>query len=107
MVPIITFVSTLKVVNPGLFKKVSQGSISYTALSSAIGLSNEDESIMDTALSWMMNWVRYTILSDQEYEAIDGTDKIKKLDQAYWQYNIERKRIIQIFCEKLCLFKIS
>ncbi|QMS77659.1 KAP family P-loop NTPase fold protein [Aeromonas veronii] len=107
LVPIITFVSTLKVVNPGLFKKVSQGSISYTELSSAIGLWNEDESIMDTALSWMMNWVRYTILSDQEYEAIDGTDKIKKLDQAYWQYNIERKRIIQIFCEKLCLFKIS
>ncbi|MFQ2244863.1 KAP family P-loop NTPase fold protein [Aeromonas enteropelogenes] len=107
LVPIITFVSTLKVVNPGLFKKVSQGRISYTELSSAIGLSNEDESNMDTALSWMMNWVRYTILSDQEYEAIDGTDKINKLGQAHWQYNIERKRIIQMFCEKLCLFKIS
>lgn len=104
LVPIITFISTLKVVRPKVFNQVMLGEISYAELSSEIKLDNLDGNRNERNLIWIMDWVRFSTLTDSEYKNIDKDDNIRDFGQSLWQYNVSREILIPIFCKKLCMF---
>ncbi|MFM5101356.1 KAP family P-loop NTPase fold protein [Aeromonas veronii] len=108
LVPIITFISTLKVAKPNIFKRVFSGKISYAELSRELELTHLGENNEhERNLTWIMDWVRFSILTDEEYKMINEHDNIKHFSQSLWQYNINREGLLPIFCNKLCLFKAN
>lgn len=108
LVPIIVFISVVKVVNPNVFGSLMLGRISFTGLCEQLGfreLNQEEES--KSKLFWLMNWIRFSMLTESEYQAIDVNDSIKRFGQSLWQYNVDRERLIPFFCQKLSMFIVN
>ncbi|MGE4407906.1 KAP family P-loop NTPase fold protein [Pseudomonas sp.] len=108
LVPIIVFIGVIKVVRPAVFNKLLIRQMSYAELSADVDLRALEESYGDErATRWMSEWIRYSVLTDAEYEGIDAGDRIKSFSQSLWQYNVERSRLIPLFCEKLNMFSVN
>lgn len=110
LVPIITFISVIKVINTSLFEKLLYGNITYSQLCNEIDISpdiNPDESDNHSRLWRMMMWVKYCLLSNQEFNELGEDDEIKDYGKSLIRYSIDRQRIIPIFTEKLSMFKVN
>lgn len=108
LVPIITFISVIKVVSPSLFGRILAGRTSYAELCEEIGMAELDGSnVGQRKLYWTMNWVKFAMLSEDEFKGIDANDPIKSFGQTLWQYNIERERLLPIFCQQLSMFVVN
>lgn len=108
LVPIITFISIMKVVMPNIFNKIALGKISYAELCNDIGLHKLDENNNEERnLFWTMNWIRFSILTDAEYGQLDEADPIKRYGDSLCQYHVDRERLIPIFCQKLNMFTVN
>lgn len=108
LVPIIVFIAVVKVVNPNVFGNLLLGRISFSTLSEQLGfreLNEEEEG--KRKLFWMMNWVRFSMLSESEYQGTDANDQIRRFEQTLWQYNVDRERLLPIFCQKLSMFTVN
>ena len=108
LVPIIVFIAVVKVVNPNVFGNLLLGRITFSALCEQLGFRelNEEEGGKRN-LFWMMNWVRFSMLSESEYQGIDANDQIKQFGQSLWRYNVDRERLLPIFCQKLSMFTVN
>ena len=108
LVPVIVFIAVVKVVNPTVFGNLLLGKISYSTLCEQLGfreLNEEEEG--KHKLIWLMNWVRFSMLSESEYQGIGANDPIKQFGQSLWQYNVDRKRLLPMFCQKLSMFIVN
>lgn len=108
LVPIIVFIAVVKVVNPNVFGNLLQGRIPFSTLCEQLELSDlnkEDEG--KSRLNWLMDWVRYSMLNKSEYQVIDANDPIKEFGKSLWQYNVDRERLLLIFCQKLSMFTLN
>lgn len=108
LVPIIVFISVIKVVNPNLFGSVLLERISFSVLCEQLGfheLNEEDE--VGCELFWLMNWIRFAMLNKSEYQRIGENDPIKRFEQSLFRYNVDRERLLQIFCQKLSMFTVN
>ena len=108
LIPIIIFIAVVRVVNPSVFGNLLLGKISFSSLREQLGFHelNEDE-VGNNKLPWLMNWVRFSMLSESEYQGIGADDPIQKFINNSWLYDLDRKRIIPIFCQKLSMFAIN
>ncbi|WP_320055785.1 P-loop NTPase fold protein [Desulfuromonas thiophila] len=108
LVPIIVFIAVVKVVNPNVFGNLLLGGISFSTLCEQLGFCeiNEEEE-GKRKLFWMMNWIRFSMLSEAEYQGIDANDPIKRFERTLWQYNVDRERLLPIFCQKLSMFTVN
>lgn len=108
LVPIIIFISVVRVVNPSVFENLLLRKISFLSMREQLGFRelNEDE-VGNNKLPWLMNWVRFSMLSESEYQGVDADDPIQKFEDKLWSYNLDRKRVIPIFCQKLSMFTIN
>lgn len=108
LVPIITFIATLKVVKPNLFKKLSASQIAYGELIQELGFSSIDSGDMSTSgLLRIVEWLGYCLLSDSELESLGLKNRASQFGQSLWQYDVEPKRIIPIFCAQLNMFSAN
>jgi len=108
LVPVIVFIAVVKVVNPNVFGNILLGRISFSTLWEQLGfreLKEEEEGWHK--LFWLMNWVRFSMLSESEYQGIDANDPIKRFEQLLWQYSVDRERLLPIFCQKLSMFAVN
>jgi|JI10StandDraft_1071094.scaffolds.fasta_scaffold286282_1 hypothetical protein len=108
LVPIIVFIAVVKVVNPNVFGNLLLGRMSFSTLCEQLGfreLNEEEEG--KRKLFWLMNWVRFSMLSESEYQGIDANDPIKRFGQSLWQYSVDRDRLLPIFCQKLSMFTVN
>ena len=107
LVPIIVFLSVVKVVNPRLFEQLLHGRTSYSDASNQLGLFNVSEE--NRKLYWLMNWVRHALLTEQEYKDLSEKDPIKSrgFDQSLWQYNVNREQLIPLFAQQLSMFVVK
>jgi hypothetical protein len=108
LVPIIVFISVVKVVNPNVFRDLLLGRISFTTLCEQLSFHQLNEEEKDKA--WfirLMDWVRLSMLSESEYEGVDENASMRKLEKEIdWNYGMDRKRLLPIFCEKLSMFNV-
>lgn len=108
LVPIITFISVIKVVSPSLFGKILARRISYAGLCKEIGMAELDEKNPDQRkLYWVMSWVKFAMLSEDEFKGIDHNDPLKGFGQTLWKYNVDRERLLPIFCQQLSMFVLN
>lgn len=108
LVPIIVFIAVVKVVNPNVFGNLLLGRISFSTLREQLGfleLNEEEEG--KRKLFWLMNWIRFSMLTESEYQGIDANDPIKGFGQSLWRYNVDRERLLPIFCQKLSMFTVN
>lgn len=108
LVPIITFISVMKVLKPSVFSKILLGQISYADLCDEIGVRALDEGKeSERKLFWIMNWVRFSMLTEAEYKEIDANDPIARFGSSLWEYSVDRERLLPIFCQKLSMFIVN
>ncbi len=55
----------------------------------------------------LREWIRFSLLSKEEFGAIDANDPIRKYDSLLWQYNVDRERLIPLFCQQLSMFVVN
>jgi hypothetical protein len=108
LVQIIVFIAVIKVVKPDIFENLLFGKISYSTLCKEVGFGelNEEEK-GKVYLDFLLNWVRFSMLSESEYQAIDKNDPIRQFASKLWQYNSERTRLLPLFCQKLSMFTVN
>lgn len=108
LVPIIVFIAVVKVVNPNLFGSLLLGKISFGTLRVQLGFSELSEEEEDKHhLIWLLRWVRFSMLSESDYQGINENDPIRQFEQTLWSYGSDRKRLLQMFCQKLSMFKVN
>ncbi|MHB1185177.1 MAG: KAP family P-loop NTPase fold protein [Desulfobulbia bacterium] len=108
LVAIITFISVIKIVNPSLFGKILAHQISFSDLCKEIGMSELNENNSDQRkLCGLMDWVRYSMLSEAEFKEIGDSDPIRKYDESLWNWSVGREQLLPIFCQKLSMFAVN
>lgn len=105
LVPIIVFLAVIKTVKPRVFDKLLQQRITYDEVCVKTGLSHKNEE--HRKLFWLMNWVRYALISEKEFTELDEKDPIKDFGSRLWNYDIERQKLIPIFSQKLSMFTVK
>lgn len=108
LVPIIVFIAVVKVVNPNVFGNLLLGKISFSSLCEQLEFRELNEEEQSTRkLFWVMNWMRFSMLTESEYQGIDANDPIRRFEQSLWQYSVEREGLLPIFCQKLSMFVVN
>jgi energy-coupling factor transporter ATP-binding protein EcfA2 len=108
LVPIIVFIAVVKVINPNVFGNLLLEKISFASMREQLGFTQLNEEEEDKGnLFWLLNWVRFSMLTESEYQEIDENDRIRQFEQKLWKYNINRKRLLPIFCQKLSMFTVN
>ncbi len=108
LVPLIVFLSVLKVTNGTLFNGLLLGQIGYNELTQQLKLSEKIDQQEQHKLQWMLEWVRYAVISEDEYASLPQDDPLKKsFGNSLWQYNVERTRLIPIFAQHLSAFVVT
>lgn len=108
LVPVITFICVIKVVNPNLFSRLLARRISFADLCKETGIAELDKNKEgQRKLRWMMDWIRFSLLSEEEFNATDATDPIREFGSSLWQYNVDRERLVLNFCQQLSLFVVN
>ncbi len=108
IVPIIVFLSVVKVIDARLFDDLLIQKSSYPEVIKKLELTNSTEERENNRnLYWLMQWVRFSLLSENEFKALTEDDEIKKFDQHLWKYNVSRERLIPIFAQQLSMFVVA
>ncbi len=110
LVPIIVFISVIKVVNTSLFQSLLHRKATYEEVCSKVGLSDDmdpEDSEYNRKLHWLMMWVKYSLISEHEFRALDEEDRLKGLGQNLWEYSVERENLIPIFIQQLSMFTVE
>lgn len=108
IVPIIVFIAVVKVVNPNVFGNLLLGEISFLILCERLGFRELNEAEEGKRkLFRLMNWVRFSMLTESEYQGIDENDPIRRFDQSLWQYSVDRESLLPMFCKKLSMFTVN
>lgn len=108
LIPVIIFISTIKVIRPATFEKIRAKRISYSELCNETGLNQiHEESDKDRTLEWSMNWIRYSMLTEAEFNSLPQSDPIKDFRQGLIRYHIGRDRLLPLFCQKLSMFSVN
>ena len=108
LVPIIVFVAVVKVVNQNVYEDLLFGKIPFTTLCAQLRFTQlNEEGKNKVPLDRLINWVRFSMLSESEYHEVDQNDPIRKYDEKLWNYDVERKRLLPIFCQKLSMFNVN
>ena len=107
IVPIIVFLAVIKVVDPSLFDSILHQRISYDDLVEKLKLRNlDEENERNRKLYLMMQWIRFSLLSEKEFSALPDEDRIKGFGQSLGIYNVDRERLIPIFAQQLSMFVV-
>ncbi|MCG7980482.1 MAG: hypothetical protein G8D81_14755 [gamma proteobacterium symbiont of Clathrolucina costata] len=105
LVPIIVFLAIVKVVDPSLFDELLHVRVTYSHVIEKLNLQHLNEkSERNRKLYWVMQWVRYGLLSEKEFNELPEDDEIKGFGQSLWQYNVSREMLIPIFSQQLSMF---
>lgn len=107
LVPLLSFLAIIKVIHPSIFSDLLYQKISYEKLCNITGLTDEaDEENKERKILFIMSWVKFAVLSDEEYEQIGEEDRIRGFGQALWKYNVDRERLLPIFIQRLSMFNV-
>jgi hypothetical protein len=107
IVPIMVFLSVIKVFSPKLFDGLLLGKLSYSKVIKNLNLSDlEEEKESVSNLIWLLSWVKYALLTESEFNNLPEDEELKTYGQSIGRYNINRQRLIFIYAQQLCMFVI-
>ena len=109
LVPIITFLSVLKVINSPLFHRLQTMNATYSQVCEETGLTDEIDTELDEEnrkLKLLMMWVKYALMPSDEFNALDEEDRLRGFEQSLWEYSVDRQNLIPIFIQQLNMFRV-
>lgn len=107
IVPIIVFLSVVKTIHPNLFDDLLHQNSSYSKVMTKLKLTDLDEERDDNRkLYWMMQWIRYSLLTEKEFNSLAEEDEIKKFGRGLWNYDVSRERLVPVFAQHLSMFSV-
>ena len=104
-VPLVVFLATTKVVSPNTFERLMKQEISYSEVSDKFEFSFDKKE--STELHHLANWVRYGLLSQDEFSALESDDPIRKFWDTHCEYVFERENLIPLFARKMNVFVVK
>lgn len=108
IVPIIVFLCVIKVIDSQLFELLLHQQASFSKVSETLNLENlNDENENNKKLYWIMQWVRFSLLNEQEFNDLPPEDGIKNFDQNLVEHHIRREELIPIFSQELNMFVVT
>ncbi len=108
LVPLIVFLAVLKVTNSALFNKLLNSQIGYQELIQELKLDENRSQEEQRKLEWMLDWVRYAVLTEEEFSALPEDDRLRgNFGNSLWRYNVERDRLLPIFAQHLSAFVVT
>jgi len=108
LVPVISFLAVIKVVDPSVYEALLHQKITYEELCQKTGLSeHEQEDRNMRKLQFLAMWLKFSLITDEQFEQLDENDRIRSFGQSLWQYNVERERLMPIFIQKLSMFTVA
>lgn len=108
LVPIISFLAVIKVVDPAVYEALLYQKLTYEELCQKTGLSDHDQEDRNLRkLQFLAMWLKFSLITDEQFEQLDENDHIRRFSQSLWQYNVERGRLMPIFIQKLSMFTVA
>ncbi len=106
--PVIVFLAIVKVIDSSLFDKILHRRVSYAEVVEKLNMHNfDDENEKSGTLHyWLMQWIRYSMLSEKEFRELPEEDEIRRFSQYLLRYNVSREKIIPIFARQLSMFVV-
>ncbi|WP_126452349.1 KAP family P-loop NTPase fold protein [Sulfuriflexus mobilis] len=110
LVPIIVFLSILKVINYSIYVRLQNSSVTYEEICKETGLTDEidaDQNEHSEKLKWLMMWIKYSLMPDGEFNSLDEEDRLRDFGQSLWEYGVDRHNLIPIFIQQLNMFRVE
>jgi hypothetical protein len=108
LVPIIAFLAVIKVVEPSVYEALLHQRMTYEEICQQTGLLEDEEEDLNMRKLQVLNmWIKFSLITDEQFSQLDENDRIRNFDQSLWNYNIERKSLIPIFIQKLSMFTVA
>jgi len=108
LVPIVAFLAVMKVVEPSIYEDLLHQRITYEELCRKTGLSDSEQADQHLRkLQFLAMWLKFSLITNEQFSQLDENDRIKSFGQPLWEYNIERESLIPIFIQKLSMFTIA
>lgn len=105
--PVVVFLAVIKVIYPLLFDDILYERVSYSDVTEKLNMQNfEDEKKENSDLHWLMQFIRYGLLSEKEFNDLPEEDAIKGFDQSQSGYNMSRGKIIPAYAQRLSMFTV-
>lgn len=107
IVPYITFLSTIKVIDPDFFDDISQQKFPYSYIAEKLNLPNiEDASEFSRQFYWVLQWLRFGLLSDAEFSDLPKDDELRSFGNSA-VYFVSRKDLIPMYSRCLSMFTVA
>ena len=108
LTPLTSFLAVIKVINTSLFDDLLHGRVTYEHICSVIGFADApNQAGNDRIMTRLMDWVRFALITDEEFEKLDPKDPIRDYGQSLWQYSIEQGELMPLICQNLSIFNVS
>jgi len=108
LVPVISFLAVIKVVDPAVYEALLHQKITYEELCQKTGLSEHDQEDRNLRkLQFLAMWLKFSLITDEQFEQLDENDRIRGFGESLWRYNVERERLMPIFIQKLSMFTVA
>jgi len=107
LVPVVVFLAVIKVVDPSIFHALLHQKLSFSGLIEKLDMHSLDDDRDSTRkLSWLMQWIRYGLLTEQEFSQLAEDDEIRRFSQSLFQYSFHRDRLVSIAARQLSMFSV-
>ena len=107
LVPVIVFLSVVKVIDSDTFKEIADGQINYQKTVEKLQLNSKSFSEnQQRNVDWMMQWIRFSMLTDKEFSELQPDDALKDFGRSLFSYSISRNQIIPFFAGQLRSFSV-
>lgn len=91
-----------------MYEALSLQKITYEELCQKTGLSEyEQENGNLRKLQFLAMWLKFSLITDEQFEQLDENDRIRNFGQSLWEYHVERERLMPIFIQKLSMFSVA
>ena len=107
LVPIVVFLAVVKVVDSPMFDLLLGGQVSYSEVAEKLGLRHfGKEGEQNRKMFWLMEWVRFCLLSKKEFGELSADERIRGFGQSLWEYSIEREGLMRFHARKISMFNV-
>ena len=103
---LIVFLATVKVIDAALFNDILLQEVTYQQVKERLNLNTINKKNKEDTLYWIMDWVRFSMLTQEEYDNLAPKDDIKNLDKYAWDFG-SREQMLLFYARKINIFEVN
>lgn len=105
--PIIALLAVIRVAKPSLFEEILYNKATYSRVYSELNLFDlNDDSDRTSTLQWINKWIKYGLISEEEFGQLPQNDELKLFGNNLWNYHIRREKIVLFLAKQMSIFSV-